>query len=259
MQNEIIHFEHPLNECMRICLRLEHLFHQFDSNIDASPFSTEHSRMAIDAVLEILNVIDRPDLKSRLAQTLTQNASTLSQLQPLPHVNQHHLHEILAKLDPLIDELHKTHSKIADPLRNNDFLNSVRMQIHNPGGLCDFALPVFALWLAQSAEHRQQQLKAWYREFNLLSDITHIILELTRNSTLPEKIIAVNGFYQRTLNPLMPGQMVRISLSAAHKLYPELSIGKHRMSIRFLETHYLDGKRRTHQEDVEFELSCCRI
>jgi len=255
-----ITFEHPLNECIRICLRLEYLFAQFQQRISHANFSADSARVAIDLLIEMLNVIDRPDLKSKLTQTLTQNVATLGQLQQLPQINQKHLREILATLDPLLNELHSTHTKIAESLRTNDFLNAVRAHIHNPGGVCDFALPVFALWLTRDPNELKQQLDTWFQEFNLLKNISRIILELTRESTLPEKIIASDGFYQRTLNPATPCQLIRITVATDLNIYPELSVGKHRLSVHFLETSYLDGKRfGVHQQDIEFELSCCRV
>ena len=260
MPSATITFEHPLNECTRICLRLEYLFTQFHKRISTPNFSASSARVAIDILIEMLNVIDRPDLKTRLTQTLTQNATTLNNLQQLPQINQKHLRSILGTLEPLINQLHSTHTKIAEPLRNNDFLNAVRTQIHNPGGVCDFALPVFALWLTQDPQQIKLQLNTWFKEFNLLEKISKIILELTRESTLPEKMIAPDGFYQRTLNPATPCQLIRITVATRLNVYPELSVGKHRLSIHFLETQYMDGKRfGIRQQGVGFELSCCRI
>lgn len=260
MQAATITFEQPLNECIRICLRLEYLFRQFHNNIHVSQFSTQNAQLALIKLIEMMNVIDRPDLKSRLTQTLTQNAATLSQLQQLPQINQKHLREILTKLDPLINELHSTHTKIAESLRNNDFLNAVRTQVHNPGGVCDFALPMLAVWLTHHNEEQKKELLSWFQEFNLLESITEIILDLTRESTVPEKLVAADGFYQRTLNPATPCQLVRVTIAKDLNVYPELSVGKHRLSVHFLETSYLDGKRLgLRHQDIEFELSCCRI
>jgi len=260
MQPTLITFEQPLNECIRICLRLEHLFQQFHTSLKVHTFSEQNARLAISILIELLNVIDRPDLKSRLTQTLTQNVSTLTQLQQSTHIDQNHLQSILTKLDPLTNQLHSTHTKIAEDLRNNDFLSSVRTQVHNPGGICDFALPVFACWLTRDNEEQKQQLETWFKEFSLLESITEIILELTRESAVPEKLIATEAFYQRTLNPNTPVQLIRISLPSALNLYPELSVGKHRLSIHFMETNYTDGKRLPlRRADIEFELCCCRI
>ncbi len=258
MTTQLICYEHPLNECIRICLRLEHLFSQFHANIKRT--SKQSSRTSIAVLIEILNVIERPDLKSRLTQTLTQNMATLNQLQESPHINRKELMQILSELDPLINQLHSTHTKIADSLRNHEFLNSIRMQLHNPGGACDFSLPVFALWLRQDIEQQHEQLLSWYEEFNLLEKICGIILKLMRDSTIPEKIIATEGFYQRTLNSTQPGQLIRITIPTDLGLYPEVSIGKHRMSIHFLGMNYLDGKRETQpHRDIEFEFCYCRI
>ncbi|WP_280123488.1 cell division protein ZapD [Coxiella endosymbiont of Ornithodoros amblus] len=73
-----ITYEQPLNEPMRICLRLEHLFRQLHEHISEPALAASH--LAMLALLKALNVIDRPDLKTKLTQTLTQqiiNAFTI--------------------------------------------------------------------------------------------------------------------------------------------------------------------------------------
>jgi len=149
LETQTITFEQPLNDAIRICLRLEHLFIELDTYMHSSTLSS--SRIAVPALLEVLNVIDRPDLKSKLTQTLMQQASALTQLQRSPHVNIEELNNCLNKLNQAITVLHNTRTKIGDKLRQNEFLNHVRMQLNTPGGACDFTTPMFALWLKQSA------------------------------------------------------------------------------------------------------------
>ncbi len=65
---DIIVFEQPLNEQMRICLRLEQLFKQLKESMSQSSISA--SKIALTALLKIISVVDRPDLKSKLTQTM---------------------------------------------------------------------------------------------------------------------------------------------------------------------------------------------
>ena len=225
-------FEPPLNDCVRICLRIEHLVKQLKTSITNGNQSS--SRVAIATLLEMLNVIDRPDLKSKLTQSLAQCILSLSQFQQSSQVNKIELEKTLAQLNPLLNKLHGTHNKIADSLRNNDFLNTVRMQLNQPGKACDFSSPVYHLWLKQPDEKRQEHLKNWKKEFDLIIDISQLILDLVRKSATPEKITAFNGFYQRTMNSATPYQMLRVSLPSHLGAYPEISVGKHRLSIHFL-------------------------
>ena len=71
-----IYFEHPLNDQMRICLRLERLFAKLLQNMNHP--DKYHSQMALKALIQIIDVIDRPDLKSKLSLALTQNGDFIS-------------------------------------------------------------------------------------------------------------------------------------------------------------------------------------
>ena len=91
--NEIIIFEQPLNEHMRICLRLEQLVLQLEEHLANQ--STRGSQMALMTLLRLIDVMDRPDLKSKLMQMLTQYSTSLGQLEKLPQVDNQRLQAIL--------------------------------------------------------------------------------------------------------------------------------------------------------------------
>ncbi len=255
---DTITYEQPLKEHMRICLRLEHLFtqlknHMMDPGIDSS-------KMSLAAILKTLDVINRPDLKSKLTQCLTQHATTLAQLEQFSQVDPERLKEILGKLDQLIASLHNNHNRIGERLNNNVFLKQLRLNLGNPGGTCAFANPAYALWLRKSGTERLKDLQIWAEEFKELSDIVDIILNLTRKSTPSQTIIAEDGFYHQKLNPALPCEMIRVNVSTTLGVFPEFSVGRHRLTIRFLIPNYQDnGHPNQLHEDIEFELSCCRL
>lgn len=251
-----ITYEQPLNEQMRICLRLEHLFNQLKDHIGDT--TTSGSRIAMSALLKTLNVIDRPDLKSKLNQMLTQQATTLAQLEHADNVDSTKLSTVLAKLDRLIDALHKTEHKIGHRLRGNAFLNQIRAQLNNPAGPNNFSAPAFALWLRQPSEVRTRDLSIWASEFEQLGTTVQTLLHLTRDSSPSQTRLAKSGFYQQALDPSLPCQMIRVTVPMAKSTYPEISVGKHRLVIRFLQPHYLGEQASQLNEPLTFELSCCR-
>jgi|LakMenEpi03Aug12_release.lakeMendotaPanAssembly.Ray.scaffolds.fasta_scaffold368315_1 cell division protein ZapD len=254
MQDDIITYEQPLNEHIRVCLRLEHLFEQILINID-NP--TEwNSRIALLTILETVNVIDRPDLKTKLTKALTQHAGTLTQLEVLPQVDGSKLRSILSELDRLIDSLYGTQGKIGQNLRNNDFLNAIRQHLYNPGGAVNFSNPALQLWLQQPSINRISDLKAWFKEFDQVRDVVNLLLELTRQSSLPLEKYADNGFYQQALDPNVACEMVRVTLPVTANLYPEISVGRHRLSVRFLEPNcHEQGRSKQCDSNIKFKLT----
>jgi cell division protein ZapD len=254
MQNTIVTFEEPLNECMRICLRLEHLLDQATHYINGT--SKHASRAALSGILEALNVLDRPDLKSKLAKALTQHANTLHQLKQKPHVDLQKLGKILHELEALSKDLYCPQDKTAQLLRGNSFLSNIRQHMANPGGACAFSTPAYHLWLQYPYLQRHEQLHEWFAEFGQIRKIINLLLKLTRGSTTPKRMIAQKGYYQQTLDSRLDYHLVCIHLPQSEKIYPEISVGKHRLNIRFM---VLDTSNRSLQsnDDVAFELSCC--
>jgi len=256
--SEKIIYEQPLNEPMRICLRLEQLFNQLKHYINRP--DPESSKHALISIAKILDVIKRPDLKSKLAQTLTQHATTLGQIERFPQVDPERLQDLLKQLDSLISNFHHQTCRIGERLRNNEFLNNIRLRLGNPGGACLYSIPAFTLWLEKSTEIRFKDLNLWTSEFNQLQQIVNLILHITRNSGETIELNATNGFYHQTLNPTLPCEIIRINLPTHYNVFPEFSVGRHRLSIRFLVPNYHDNGHPTQSnENLLFELTCCRV
>lgn len=249
-------FEQPLNESLRICLRLEKLFDQLDRHVD----QTDDSEMALSTLIKILDVTNRPDIKSKLSQTLTQYASSLAQLEQFPQVDSGRLQDLLDQMDGHIDSLHFNQQKIGGELQTNEFLNQIRSQIGNPGGLSDDKAPAFKLWINKSPDQRRKNLREWIKELSELGDIVRLILKLTRESTSPENVKCENGFYQQTLDTTIPCELIQIFVPREWEIYPEVSAGKHRLNIRFLTPDFNTGSRPIQiNKNLEFKLNLCRI
>jgi cell division protein ZapD len=254
--SKTIIYEQPLNELIRACLRLEHLFQQLKYYLqDESPTG---SRISLATLLDIVNVTDRPDLRNKLSRVLTHYANVLAPFEQASKVDSQRLREVLIKIDRFVDALHLDHGRFAQNLRENEFLNSVRMHLAKPGGICDFNFPAYHLWLQQPAEYRKQAITTWFKEFEQLRVIISLILQLTRDSSefLPK--IAQQGFYQESLTPTTASyHMIRVSLPTNLNFYPEISVGRHRLSIHFFSPNFESSRTIQINQDVEFLLSCC--
>lgn len=257
-QESFITYEMPLSDATRVCLQLENLFQQFDTTVVCTSELT--TKNAMNALLKVLEVTDRPDIKSKLSQTLAQYASTLTQFNRAPQVDAQRLHQALKKIETLNHYLHTHHMRIGEPLRQNDFLSQIHSNLINPGGVCDYRLPAYMLWQNKSPAEKTKDLTDWMNIFQFLRDITDLILQLTRDSSPLETVTAIGGFYLQPLNPNAPCQLVRVALPATMNLYPEFSVGKHRLTIRFLTPSYFgSGKSAQTQAAIHFQLACCKI
>jgi cell division protein ZapD len=256
--SHMITYEYPLNDTARICLRLESLFSRTLDNLE-SP-SEIASRNILSSLLEILNVIDRPDLKSKLTQTLTQYNTALTGLQQNPNIEQQTLFEVTREINIAMQMLRQMHGRIGDNLRKNQFLNTIKMQLNNPGGACDYSTPAFALWLTQDVFSRKQQVLKWFTEFQELKTISELTLRLIRESATWEICQSESGFYQQKLDFQSSHQMLRVRIPVDFQAIPEFSVGKHRFSMRMLNPNFkTDGQPTQCSDNVDFEVMVCKI
>jgi len=249
-------YEQPLNETIRLCLRLEYLFQEVSAYIELE--SEWDSRVALDTILETLSVVERPDLKNKLGQILNQYVATFSHLEKSEDIDKKVLRTTLDQLNKAISIVHSSHSKIGQDLRENEFLSTIQQRRTIPAGTCPFNSPAYHLWLHQPVNIRLKNLELWFESFSSLRNIVDLILKLTRDGALVETQIAKNGFYQTGLDPAIAYQIIGIELAAKEKLYPEISVGRYRLTVHFFELNLKDRARQT-SYDVQFKLKYCKI
>jgi cell division protein ZapD len=249
-------FEHPLNEKCRTFLRLSHLFEQFEYHLPVD--STWSSRAALTALLSVAAVLARADIKSDLIKEMESYRGALSAMANKRGVDRERLEQILEQIHQANAALQRISGQLGNSLRNSEFLSSVTQRSAIPGGSFDFDLPQLHHWLQDAHPARAAQLQAWRSQVAPVQEAVDLLLALIRNSTTPQKEIAAHGFFQRNLPSGTTAQMVRVYIPQAVRLYPEVSGGKHRFNIRFLESRDLDHPVQT-QSDVEFSLTTCLL
>ncbi|MGC9457860.1 MAG: cell division protein ZapD [Halothiobacillaceae bacterium] len=250
-------FEQPLNERVRACLRLEHLFSRSDYYSGSD--NAEGSLCAILMLLEIGEVLGRIDLKRELMKELERQSGNLQRLLDSPGIDQQMLRRLLDRQKALIDGLHEIKGQPGAHLKNHELLAAVKQRAAIPGGLCDFDIAPLHYWLKRPADDRHQDLEDWIMPFEVIRESNALILELIRNSVSPLRVVAENGFLQQSMDPGAPLQMLRVRLEPGTDCYPEISAGKHRFSVRFMRLDPRNGHPLQVDQDIPFQLSTCQL
>lgn len=250
-------FEQPLNERIRMCLRVETLmrrFHYFEVlKGDWSAYS------ALTTILEITSLLERGDLKQELMKELERQHGALKALASHQHIDQSKLELILSKQKHALQRIHQLGGKLGEHLKRVDFLLGIKQRISIPGGSCDFDLPQLRFWLNLSHEQRLTDLQKWVAPYTELEIVIELILTVIRDSINPQPFVAEKGFYQQSLDPKQSNQMIRICIDNEQPIYPEISAGKHRYSVRFMEPQPGDAVPVQVKKDVSFLLACCSL
>lgn len=248
-------YEQPLNERMRTFLRLDFLYQQtlyHEEREDA--WST---RAAMDSLLEILAITARGDARSEVLKELERQLVIMHEYQRRPGVDSARLRSLLSNLERLRNELNSVGALFMQPLRDSEFLNSIKHRSSIPGGTCEFDLPDFRHWLEQPFAVRAATFGAWMAAIRPLCDAVTELLWLARAGGRPSAHTATAGSYQVTFERDNPCHLLRITLPPGTLLFPEISGSHHRCSIRFM--HWEDFHTRPVQttEDVAFQLTVC--
>ena len=250
--SNLVTFEHPLNETMRICLSLEQMFQQADYEINHI-CNIWQTRNAVNTIIKLIHMIERPDLKNKITKSLTNNHQTLSLLLHNEKVNQEILADTLNTIELIIEQIDNKNNSIYHLVANNALLKTILQYSSTPSGPTNFNIPKYLLWLKQDPKKSQEELYSWISNFSAYKDAISILLKLTRNSKELENYTAENGFFHLNLGTSPTTQLIRVSLDIEKGIWPEISVGRHRLAISFNEKH--DDS--SIDQRLEFMLSCC--
>lgn len=240
-----------------MCLRVETLMKRFSYfealKGDWSAYS------ALLSILELTALLERGDLKQELMKEVERQRAALKALSTHEGVDLSKLDLILSKQKHSLERLHRLDGKLGEHLKRNDFLFGMKQRTSIPGGSCDFDLPQLRFWLNQSHDQRSADLRNWAAPYLELEQVIELVLKTLRDSGNDRTVTAENGFYQNPLDPRQPTQLIRISIAADATLYPEISAGKHRYSVRFMRVNPGDAAQSQVKENIDFLLSRCSL
>ncbi len=255
MSKQLI-FEQPLSETIRSFLRLEHLFRQYHNHVNQNDGPDSHS--AIKVILEILSMLGRYDIKRETIKELERQSTALQSFIEIPGVNHGKLSDIILQQKECLQQLHgNVGTSIGRELQQNELLNAIRQRLSMPGGLCEFDLPVYAHWLHQPSHDQLDILNKWFEPFVTLNKSVNLILNVIRDSTDAVDCVAEDGFYQKSIENHLTCLMIRVILPTDALVFPEISAGKHRFTIRFLKAGDLTQRAEQVEGDIHFKLAHC--
>ena len=250
-------YEQPLNERARSCLRLEHLFAALSKGCEGD--SEWDSREALCAMIEIGDLLSRTDIKGELIKELERVHAKLKSLSTNPAVDKQALESAIAEVSPLLGTLKQSSCQPGATLRNDELVSQFKQRVTIPGGTCSFDLPAFHFWLQQNINIRTEALRHWSDDLQIVSTSVDHILSFIRGSTPSSSVSGIKGFYQSRIETNYECQLIRITLANDRGVFPEISGGKHRFTVRFMSQTETFNRPEQVEQDIEFNLQCCGL
>lgn len=256
VSDQAICYEQPLNELMRVCLRLEHLFKQVKQTVSGE--TKWHAKTTLRIFSDCLAIVDRPDLKPRIIKECHRYLETLRRWQASPTIDRERLQQMIDRTEHVIAILQQSQSRLIGSELEEDFIAHVRQNISVPAGDCSFSMPRLHYWLHNAPEQRIQDCQRWWAGFDVLRHVIEFMMSVVRLTTQFKEYEARTGLFQASLDPTMPSQICSVEVSANMQVYPEISVGRHGINLRFMNPR--EGQRPTQvQANIPFRLSICVI
>ncbi len=248
-------YEQPINKRIRAMIRLDLLFDQLTYFSKAK--NIWDNTNAINVINDIMAFTNRTDIKSEVIKELERQQNIVQALLAQPDINEKKTLTLLEEIKSLTDELYSINGSIGQNLQQNIILNTSKQKSILPGSSGNFDSPLYLKWINQSSSQRSEQLLEWSSVFNPLDKAIKLAMKTIRSSCDRTEYIAENGFFQDNLDLSKPYQLIRVAIPDGADYFPEISAGKHRFSIRFLNTTNYYSNPEQVNSDVPFILSNC--
>jgi len=250
-----IFYEQPLNERIRLLMRLEYVFHYL-GNPEPAPIAVRQ-HLALNSLLDLIDLIHRGDTCTEVIKELERISANLIELRHLPGVDADRLNNILDNLTSLIARLNGQNSRHFQTATDAELLSALRRRHNVTCGNTEFDQPLLQHWLLKPEPVREELLQTWAKPFETLKLAVKLALQLIRESAGATPCVAESGFYQHTLDTDQPAQIIRVCPDDPD-CYPVISAGRHRFTIRFMRQQNLDPALQV-EDSVNFKLICCSI
>ena len=250
----MILYEYPFNERLRTYLRLEQLYRRLRELLTRAHSVDQH--FALVTIFEIMDVASRSDLRADVIKDLERQKNLLDVLRDNPDISQHMLHQVARQVDGCSASINAQTGKTGQALTENEWLMSIRSRMGIPGGTCSFDLPAYHAWQNLDPRYRQRDLEDWANELMPLGQALELILQLLRETGIPQRVVAEQGVFQQAMPAGRSFQLLRLRIDPYLNLVPEISGNRLLVSVRLLKL--ANGSRpQPSNEDASFELTLC--
>ena len=235
-------------------MRLEFLFQQRRHHaLDDSPTGV---RSALQSLLDVLSLTGRSDLKSEIIKEILDQQTVLTRAPDL--LQGMEVRQAFSRLADALKGVQRLPSHFAgSSLRSHEFLDAIAKRSAIPGGAAPFDMPALHRWLAEPTIRIRADLDRWFSHFAPYETAIATCLDVLRHCGSDQSLAATAGVHLHT--PQAAHQLLRVKVSSDSGLYPEISAGRYRYSLRFMRQPDVDSRAQQVTQNVLFELQCCLL
>lgn len=216
-------FEFPTHDVTRFCLRLEKLSMQV-----AALREKKLVHMAIEHQIELLQLIDRPDIRTKFVKVLHLSLQRYQDFLKEAHVDQVFLQGLIARIKQALHFLQSEARAVMQGIHDSAFTSQLMQGFAAPARLCEFSHPVLAM-IGQYTDIKW--VSAWFGLTAPFQEIGQLLLEIFRMD-IEEYVLMAHGGH---CNLELPAQheVMLLQIETDESAFPLISYGRGRVSMHF--------------------------
>lgn len=248
MQQNTITFQLATHYLPKMALRIECLYQTISQAREEIHPVIHH--YALKNVIEILQIIEKPELKSRF----------LKELMRIEHAfvksNKNIPAELSNTLYTQIQMLTHVVGLFGEGIHQDPFLQIFRQPLPSHSQDGEVQPPQLLFWLESKASTRQGDLTLWLANLNSLYLTIVLYLRLLRSTAEFNSIPMLHGFYQRSLPPKTSCHLILLRIDKSFGIVPRIQLGHHGLSLRLCEA---TSMREIKETNAQFDLAICQL
>lgn len=248
MSHETITFQLATNYLSKISVRLECLFLTISQAQEETHPVIHH--YALKNIIEIIKIIEKPELKSRFLKELMRVEHVLKKSQIFISDS------LNTNLFLQIQYLSYAAGRFSETILSDPFIQSIRITQAGEQNDCELHTPQLLLWLESDAKKRQSDINTWLKQLQSLHDTVSIYLSLLRNTAEFDKVDMFSGFYQRSLPSKTSCHLILLRMDKHCGVVPKMQLGHHGLSLRLCEANSMSEVRQT---NTAIDLAFCQL
>lgn len=248
MNQDKIIFQMATDYLPKIALRIESLYKTIEEACQETHPVIHHC--AIINLLEIIRLIEKPELKSRFLKEFMRVMHNLHKVNdPISHILQE-------KIQGQIQTLSHEVGRFGEVILQNPFLQSINSTSSSYSYDNEMNSPQLLLWLESQVSLRLYDLNEWLKGLKCLYATAHLYLTLFRESARFDSIEKFNGFYQRQLPPKASCYLILFRIDKTFGIIPKMQLGHYGLSLRLFE---IKTMREIQKTDAKLDLAICQL
>ena len=199
----------------------------------AQSLNSDGLHMAIEHQVELIQMLDRPDIRTKFTKVLTIIAARYQEFLKSEAVDQSQVHVILDQIKEHLIFL-QNHARNHMQKVNQSAMSSLFLQnITAPARLSEFSVPLLKV-IKRNNDMTLAWLESWFSSMVPFQNMGELLLELFRLDTEEYQLISDLGHCHLDLSGQDEVVFLQIGVEEPY-IFPSISFGRGRLSVHFHE------------------------